>query len=212
MLPKYNPFELFLMRFLYCLGALAIASKFFHWRLVSTLSLLDSILRRGISLGTCAKAHGLFQTIRLSRNTLYFLHRTSYLVVSFFFEVMILFWFSIFFGTLLGIRAYGLLSRIAHTGNSYRVLATSISVELLLLVGGCYRSSLVLLSDRVSLGRDSNISMLSFVLSFCSTYFSVEGMACTLVLRRLWWGGGGYYLLLSFHWFLVLLVTMDTCV
>ena len=206
MLPKYNPFEFSLMRVLYYPGALANTWIFFYWRFVSTLSLPGSILCLEISLVTCTEAHGLFQTIQLSHNTLYFLYPTLYSAVSFVFVELLLFWFSIFFVTLLDNVAYGLLSLIAHTDNSCHELDIFISVGLLLLVVGHYRSSLIRLLYQFSSGLSSSIFMLLNVLSCCSTYFSDEGITYTLALCRLWWVGVWYYLLLSFHWFLATVI------
>ena len=106
--------------------------------------------------------------------------------------------------------AYDLLSLIVHKDNRCHELTISISVGLLLLVVGHYRFLLIRLLCLFSLVPGSSISMLLNVLSCWSTYFSFEGIAYTLILRRLWWVGVKYYLLLSFHWCLVLQVVIDT--
>ena len=111
-----------------------------------------------------------------------------------------------------GTVAYDPLFLIAHRDNSYHDLSISISVGLLLLVVGHYRSSMKQLLYQFSLVPGSRISMLLNELFYCSTYFPVEDIAYSLVLKRLWWVDVGYYLLLPFHWFLAIQVMLDTYV
>ena len=116
MLPRYNPFKLSLMKFLYYPGAPANAWIFFRWRFVFTLLFPDSILRRRIFLDNYKEVHGLFQTMQLLHNTLYFLDCTLYSAASFVFVVLLLFWFSIFFCDIAGhCSIWSLVSDCSYT-------------------------------------------------------------------------------------------------
>ena len=176
MLLKYSPFLLFLMMFSCCLGVSASASIFFHCRFVSTQSPLDSKSPHLIFLDTYTVVRVLFQTTLLLYRLECFWDRTLYPAVAFVSVMLLLFWFSISFLSLLGIESCDLLSLIVHIDNNYHGLAISISisVELLLLVVNHYRSLLVRLFYLFSVIPDSNISMLLNSLFCCSTYFSVE--------------------------------------